>query len=1414
MTGNGADMQLSDTQRTTLEAEVAALIDLLMANYAIGDSDEPVLAASSIDGYRRQLERLGEVAGQSGFTILQLGCAQLAHQLQGLEPADSPASATVDEPLRDLLETWPTLVMGCLDAPDETAETLIGLLQEPGWPTPATAEELQRITASAVADPPQEPAPRPDPELEITPPDISPTLDTPAEVTDAEVSEVSEVSELEPTSASEQEHSVDSSLGIVSEVSDTTESPTTTKSDIAPSTLSEWLAACPDPGTNPAAFTDWLGAVANAAATENQFGLHDIALLLQEQVQAMEPPLSPEAQQALVEWPPLVGRFVDEAGSPAAAEALINHLLKPVWPQPIADDDTVVLLEMLTPPPTDGESPDSAVESVAESESPLHEPVQDPIPQDAGDVKPAQAEPIPEPPESEPREPEAWPAPLPEEHVAEVQATPEPAPEPPIETPIIASIAVEQPSEAPVAADAAETEPTTEFTAESASSPSEPVISEDLLEILMAELAEITENADQAVNIARDHASADARRQALEGLGEEIGRLQMAAESIGLDGLGQYCTIVQTNVLSLAERAQPLGAAESELLAGWLEPTLAYLNNPLDPDTATTLVDLLTRNEWPQALDAGAASVLVDSLLNPSPTLADFGEIEERPREALPEAVSLQLPGDTNPELLDSLLQELPNQVAEFSSLIQRLYNREGDLGMLETAQRIAHTLKGAGNTVGIAGVANLTHHTEDILIALSKEHTLPNRALSKTLMDVADCLEAMCEALTGMGSAPAHARQVLQDVLDWANRIDSEGVPATDAVPVTPMARSVPVDTEAAASTETDTAATTAATEEAARQSSMIRVPAELIDELLRLVGESILIAGQIEEQVRGVMTQTRQVRTQHQNMRQLVAELEQLVDVQGVGMPTYALSSDSDFDPLEMDQYNELHTLTRRLTEAAADAQALDENLGGNFAMLDKLLIEQAQTHRDNQETVLRSRMLPIRTIVPRLQRVVRQTCRLTDKEVDLQVKGEDTLIESVVLNEIIDPLMHLLRNAIDHGIETPEQRLSGNKPESGHIQLSFSREGNSILVRCRDDGRGLDLEAIRRNAEQRGLVAPGTPFSDEELSRLILQPGFSTRGQATQVSGRGIGLDVVYSQILKLKGALSLNTEPGQGTTFELRLPVTLIATHALLVQQGTQVFAVAERGVDQILHSSSGELITTDAGDSYRIGTATLELNRLENLLHLQPSVIPIASRPLLQIRDETDTLRTVMVDAVLGTRDLVVKNMGRLAPRVHGVLGATLLGDGSVIPVLDLPELLRSPQHEPAASSSEVAALQPRSILIVDDSLSVRRAMQQLIGDAGFEARVARDGLDAIAQLNESVPDLMVVDLEMPRMNGLELTQHVRSQDPTRDVPIIMVTSRSTSKHREEAEKMGVNSYMTKPVADQELLELINQLIAS
>ena len=939
----------------------------------------------------------------------------------------------------------------------------------------------------------------------------------------------------------------------------------------------------------------------------------------------------------------------------------------------------------------------------------------------------------------------------------------------------------------------------------------------DMLALLASELAATQDRLVEAAANATDPAAAEA---AFEAYATEFGLFAGAVEGVGLTALKSALDFVQQRVAARKGEAADAALVETLTLIPGL--VLVYLQGPNDASVCQGIMDVLQQPVWGEPLSPEEASDLAARLAAVQVT-RDAPVHPARATEVTEADVSLEFPPDINPELLSGLLQELPQHTADFSAAVQRLTAGQGSASDVDTAKRSAHTLKGAANTVGIRGIANLTHHLEDILVALSASQLLPGPALASMLTEASDCLESMSEAVSGIGPQPDQSQAVLQNVLDWANRIDREGEAALREEGAT--SASQPEAVAPAQSDNPEPASTAPAERQAVEenQAPMMWVSALLVDELLRLVGETIISTSQIRERLRKVSAQNVSIRNQNNSFLQLASELEHVVDIHGLPVAARANSQAEDFDPLEFEHYSELHTLSRRLIEAAHDSREIGGEVADDLDTLKELVETQNRLHMESQKAVLQTRMVQVKTAVPRLQRSLRQACRLLEKRVDLDVKGTDTPIDANILNQLMDPLMHLLRNAVDHGIEAEAVRAARGKAPEGRIGLSFYREANHVVVRCEDDGAGLDLARIRARAIERQLISPDDNLSDEELTRLVLLPGFSTRGEATQISGRGIGMDIVNSRILELKGSLTLHSTAGQGLRVELRVPAALISTHALLVRQGDRVVALSTHGIEDIHYATEGQIQTLGEELIYHSGSGMHTLNDMEELLHSSDRRTRnrnSAGATLLLVRLDDGAVRAVRVQEILDSRDLVVKKLNRYVPRVMGVVGAAILGDGTVSPVMDLPELMRAPTLAGregvgvtsfTGTGTGAEAHDRLTALVVDDSLSARRTTAQLMKDAGYEVRTAIDGMEAAAILDKWTPSVMLVDMEMPRMNGLELTSHVRGKLATAKLPIVMITSRSTEKHRQQAENAGVDAYLTKPYRDATLLDHVNRL---
>jgi chemosensory pili system protein ChpA (sensor histidine kinase/response regulator) len=600
-----------------------------------------------------------------------------------------------------------------------------------------------------------------------------------------------------------------------------------------------------------------------------------------------------------------------------------------------------------------------------------------------------------------------------------------------------------------------------------------------------------------------------------------------------------------------------------------------------------------------------------------------------------------------------------------------------------------------------------------------------------------------------------------------------------------------------------------------------MMRVPLKSVEEMLRLAGENASLLSALAALQRRFELQSRTLDEQFRALAARIADLEMVVDVRRpAGLSRAAgsaegINSAEGFDALEMDHYNEVHGATRALTEAAADARSVGREVQATVAQLARLLGEGQQTQEDLQFHTLGMRLAPLSSLSARLQRAVRQAASATGRDATLIIEGDAIEVDGEIVNQLADPLLHMLRNAVDHGIEPPEARIAAGKPRQGRVHLSFARAGQQLVVTCRDDGAGLDLERIRTKAEWLGLIAPGTAPGEAELARVILLPGFSTRDAVSEVSGRGIGLDVVRERVERMGGSLDIATTRGMGTTLTIRLQASLAVLLALMIEVDGQLFAVPCHSVSAGLAAGQASVEVDDSGARFVVGEDHIPARAARALLGYEREFDHIdewSARPALLVGHGDDRI-AVAVDRIVEVKELFMRKTGEYLAGVPGFAGASVLGDGAVVPILDFPGLLRAPL--PEMPESAMPAPQARfkgRVLAVDDSLSVRDMISDLLRDAGYEVETAIDGMAALRKMETFLPQVLITDLEMPNLNGLELTARLRRDPRTAELPVVMITSRSQDKHRAMAAEAGVTRYLTKPYTDDRLLEAVSELM--
>ncbi len=769
--------------------------------------------------------------------------------------------------------------------------------------------------------------------------------------------------------------------------------------------------------------------------------------------------------------------------------------------------------------------------------------------------------------------------------------------------------------------------------------------------------------------------------------------------------------------------------------------------------------------------NAAGDSVVCDTTTDPAPLM---------PAQPVASLVAVMHENEgADAEMLSVFVEEGGECIAAIGAGLRAWRADPSEREAPQALLRVLHNFKGSAHTAGVTDIGDLVHH-----------------------------LEGRVEALTGTGAPSASEFDDLEHLFD--------------VVAVAIERRRADLDCRrdlAAHAVASPTAAPMNATSllgtapPSASGDSLLRVRVHTVERLLNQAGEISIGRSLVEAEMAQLKRGLEDLLGVFARLREQQHDIEIQTESQIHSRLPERQASTDGFDPLELDRYTHVQEITRMMAESISDSRILHEHLDQAIERIGAALAEQGRITRQHHQDLMCVRALALRSVADRLYRVVRQAAREVGKDVGLVIHGEHLEFDRAVLDQLVAPLEHLLRNAVVHGIESPAVRVGAGKPERGKVVLTVRQASPGIVITVADDGAGVDPARLRAKAEEKGLIGQGPPLSDEEAMRLIFSPGFTTAEVVTGLAGRGVGMDAVLNAVAAAGGRIEVRSEAGAGACFSLFLPVTHSMVHAVLVRAGSALYAIPSAMFELILEAN----VEHREGNEHRspfvhASREYPEVYYLPRLLGDSACVVSAIRQQKVLLLREGGGRAAVLVDEVIGNREVIIKGVGPQLSGVPGILGATALGDGRSVLILNPVQLAHRGEAAIAApraadfpsARAQVAPL----VMVVDDSLTVRKFTKRLLSRHGYEVTTARDGMDAMEQMAVRLPDVILLDIEMPRMDGFDLTRKLKQNPRTARVPIIMITSRAAEKHRRHALGLGVDAYLGKPYVEQQLLDQI------
>jgi chemosensory pili system protein ChpA (sensor histidine kinase/response regulator) len=824
--------------------------------------------------------------------------------------------------------------------------------------------------------------------------------------------------------------------------------------------------------------------------------------------------------------------------------------------------------------------------------------------------------------------------------------------------------------------------------------------------------------------------------------------------------------------------------------------------------------------------------------------------------------------------ILSIFLEEATEVLERCDTLLNTWRDKLSDLRLVKNLQREIHTFKGGARMAGLETLGNLSHAMETLLERIATNRLQATVAAVQALEEGCDRLnvwveqlqagrmpeaggalqrfETQVKALYGdapatpvvdkaeeesaetvepvvfrpledIGSGAEAAEPVAESVAESAQAPEESTLevekPAATPIPARP---SIEIDNEPERRYQDilDLPAVSADRGDESSGQSQIRVAADLMDSLVNYAGEVSIYRSRLEQQLSAVRYNLKEVEATVDRLKEQLRKMDIETEAQMMSRYQHASAKgSSEFDPLELDRFSNIQQLSRSLAESISDLQNLQGMMDESVVQAESLLTQQSRVSADLQAGLMQTRMTPFGSAAPRLRRVVRTAAAETGKMARLQLRmaGSSDQLDRNVLERITAPLEHMLRNAVAHGIETPRVRRKLKKPEEGQVTVTVEAEATEFVIRVYDDGAGIDLEAVRKRAIERGMLGENETADDRRLIDFIRDSGFSTAKTVTGLAGRGVGMDVVNSEIKQIGGSMEIHSEAGKGTRFTIRIPFSLAVMQAIGVTVDNRPFLIPLNSVAGVARMTPKDYAALTAGDSpsHEFAGEQFPLLELEPLLDAPPLPLDRENVSLMMIRSG-ESKAAFRVSDLQGHQEVVIKPVGPQISSIPGILGGTIAADGQVVIILDMGPLIRrglERKVSPIRVEPPPRAVNQRPlVMVVDDSITMRKVTSRVLEKHAIEVMTAQDGLDAIERLHDRVPDLMLLDIEMPRMDGYELAQHVRSDARVRHVPIVMITSRAGQKHRKKARDSGANAYLTKPYQEADLIAQVGEML--